>query len=385
VGFISYNFTKPRADFIKRTGIKMKMKLFHIFILVLLLSFFGCDQSDKPARGFEDEIFVVADSAEYDELKEALALTFEKEIFTPQPEKTFTLIRIDPSNIEQHRRKKNIIITAPLNSESKASEFLKNTIDTSITKKLESETDFIVYKTDLWAKGQLVTLLSAPTMQELEFKILKNSDNLLYAYQKKSDERLFNNLYNPRYEQLDIEGNFLKDYGWVIYVQADYKVAFNKPGEKFVWLRRSPGSDMERWIFIHWIDNATPEYLNADSIKTIRNRVTKKFYQTTGDSAYVIVAEDYFTTNEVNFNSKYAIFTQGLWDLNVKGMGGPFVNYTFYDESTQRFYMIDGSVYAPKYYKRNLIQQMDVTLQSFRTLAELTEDRKEELLDAASN
>ncbi|MCK7523374.1 MAG: DUF4837 family protein [Ignavibacteriales bacterium] len=21
--------------------------------------------------------------------------------------------------------------------------------------------------------------------------------------------------------------------------------------------------------------------------------------------------------------------TQGLWDLNIKGMGGPFVNYTF--------------------------------------------------------
>jgi hypothetical protein len=44
--------------------------------------------------------------------------------------------------------------------------------------------------------------------------------------------------------------------------------------------------------------------------------------------------------------------------------------------------MLDGSVFAPKYYKRNLIQQMDVTLQSFRTANELTQERKEELLDA---
>jgi len=44
--------------------------------------------------------------------------------------------------------------------------------------------------------------------------------------------------------------------------------------------------------------------------------------------------------------------------------------------------MLDGSVYAPKYYKRNLIQQMDVTLQSFRTEKELTQERKEELLEA---
>jgi hypothetical protein len=63
-------------------------------------------------------------------------------------------------------------------------------------------------------------------------------------------------------------------------------------------------------------------------------------------------------------------------------MGGPFVNYVFYDEDTKRIYMLDGSLYAPKYYKRNLIQQMDVTLQSFRTRKELTQERKEELLDA---
>ena len=44
--------------------------------------------------------------------------------------------------------------------------------------------------------------------------------------------------------------------------------------------------------------------------------------------------------------------------------------------------MIDGSVFAPKYYKRNLIQQVDVTLQSFKTKAELNDERIEELLDA---
>jgi len=71
--------------------------------------------------------------------------------------------------------------------------------------------------------------------------------------------------------------------------------------------------------------------------------------------------------------------------LNIKGMGGPFVNYVFYDEDTKRLYMLDGSVYAPKYFKRNLIQQMDVTLQSFRTEKELTQERKEELLDAIEN
>ena len=71
--------------------------------------------------------------------------------------------------------------------------------------------------------------------------------------------------------------------------------------------------------------------------------------------------------------------------MNIKGMGGPFVNYTFYDEKTHRIYMLDGSVYAPRYYKRNLIQQMDVTLQSFMTADQIKPDRREDLLDAAKD
>ena len=349
------------------------------------LFFFSSCNIQKSATGFEDEIYVVADSSEYPGFQKAMDSTFEKIIYTPQPEKVFTLKRISPSQIERYELKKNIIIAAPLNSNSETSKYISAVVDTAIKNKLENDPNFIVYKNNLWARNQLVVVLSAPTMSQLNSKILHNSDNLLYAFQKISDQRLFNSLYNPHYEKKKIEGEFLKKYGWVIYVQADYHLALDEPKDNFVWLRRAPGSDMERWIFVHWIDNATPAYLNEDSIKAIRNRMTKKYYVTADNSGYVVVAKDYFTVNEVNFNNHYALFTQGLWELNIKGMGGPFVNYVFYDENTHRLYMLDGSIYAPRYYKRNLIQQIDVTLQSFRTEAELSKDRKEELLDAVEN
>ena len=359
------------------------MKIFSLFLLLLFsVIIISCDSANKPAKGFEDEIIVVADSLEYEELLGSLRTVFEKEIFTPQPEKLFTLKRMNVAQLENNKRSKNIIIAAPLNSGSRASNYIQAIVDSSVETKLSSDPNFVIYKYDLWAKNQIVAVLAAPTIQGLNNKILKNSDDLLYVFQKKSDERLFSNLYNPTYEKKDIEGKFLRDYGWVIYVQADFVVALDKPEDKFVWLRRSPGSEMERWLFIHWIDNASPDYLTQDSIKVIRDRLTKKFYQTSDDASYVVVASDNFVVKEVNFNGRYALFTQGLWELNIKGMGGPFVNYFFYDEKTQRIYMIDGSVYAPKYYKRNLIQQMDVTLQSFRTKSELTNERIEELLEA---
>ena len=359
------------------------MKLF--LILSTLFSFIyifsGCDSSLKPATGFEDEIYIVADSIEFQEVKLALQTAFEVEINTPMPEKLFTIKRISSNQIYKVQNKKNIVIVAPLNSGSYTSTYIKSIVDSGIQARLENENDFIVSKYNLWAKNQLVVILSAKNMQELEFKILKNKDNLLYAFQKISDKRLKESLYAPRYERQAIEGLLLRDYGWVIYVQADYKLAKNDAENKFVWLRRSPGSDMERWIFIHWIDNASPEYLNSDSIKEIRNRMTKKYYQTSDDLSYVVIADSFYTTSEINFNERYAIYTQGLWDLNIKGMGGPFVNYSFYDDKSKRFYMLDGALFAPKYYKRNLIQQVDVILQSFYTKDGLSKDRIDDLID----
>jgi hypothetical protein len=363
----------------------VKIFLISVISLISVFYFVSCETSNKPAQGLEDEIYVVADSTEFADLSVALDSTFEKIIYTPQPEKLFTLKRISPNLLERYKHKKNILIVAPLNSGSLTSQFIHLTVDSAALEKMTNEKDFIIKKENLWAKNQLVMILTAPTVQELEFKILNNKDNLLYSFQKISDERLQENLYNSMYENESIEGKLLKEYGWIIYVQADFKLARDIPEDNFVWLRRSPGSDMERWVFVHWIDNASPAYLNEDSIRAIRNRMTKKYYRTTDDSSYVIIASDYYTSSEVNFKGRYAIFTQGLWELNIKGMGGPFINYTFFDEKTNRIYMLDGSVYAPKYYKRNLIQQMDVLLQSFMTKSELSKDRTQDLIDAAGD
>ncbi|MDH7603304.1 MAG: DUF4837 family protein [Melioribacter sp.] len=360
------------------------MKLQKYFLSFLLLTFIiflaGCN-AKKTATGNEDDIYVFADSTEYYNLEGALLTVFNKIIYTPQPENLFNLIRKDISSLEKYKERKNIIIIAPLNSQSEVAKYINSMLTNDVKKLVYADSISVINKYNLWANDQLVMIITSPTIDQLNKNILKESENLLYYFQKISNDRLYKSLYNSRYEQKNIEARFLRDYGWMIYVQTDFLLAIDKPEDKFVWLRRAPGTDMERWIFVHWIDNASPALLNRDSIYAIRNKLTEKFYRTSDDSSYVEISDDYRTTKEVNFLNRYALMTQGLWRMKDGSMGGPFINYTFYDEPTKRIYMLDGSVYAPKYYKKKLIQQLDVLLRSFLTKREVDKERYEELME----
>ncbi|MDE2997420.1 MAG: DUF4837 family protein, partial [Bacteroidota bacterium] len=54
-------------------------------------------------------------------------------------------------------------------------------------------------------------------------------------------------------------------------------------------------------------------------------------------------------------------------DLAEWGMGGPFLNYTFYDDDSRRLYMIDGMVFAPGYDKREFLRHMETIAHTFRS------------------
>lgn len=359
------------------------MKQLFLFLSISLLTIVLNSCGGKPnAAGFEDKIYVVADSLEYEIMAPTLDSVFGKIIYTPQPERTFELIRRDFYWLEDLKRLKNIIIMAPLNSNSIVSQYVNSIIDSTVKQRVMSDSDFVFNKYDLWAVNQLVMVLTAPDLGKLRSHMLREKDNLIYYFQKISNRRLAEGLYNDKYEDKKSEAELLDKYGWMIYVQNDFSVVMNKPDERFVWLRRAPNSEMERWIFVHWIENASPEFLNPDSIRSERNRITQQFYRTADDKGHVKVSEDFLTSSEVNFKGRYAILTQGLWEMSDKTMGGPFVNYTFYDMKTRRIYMLDGSIYAPKFYKKGLIQQVDVLLQSFMTEDEIKEDEKKDILEA---
>ncbi len=362
----------------------MKTKFTILFLISFLLLLNSCD-TKRRAKGREDEIIIVADSTEYMQLKDVLKQTFGKIIYTPQPEELFKIKRKSINALEEIKRKKNIVIVAPINSGSYTSQYLNKVLDSNVKELVKKDSAYVINKYDLWAKDQLVMILTAPNIDTLKNRIIQKKDELLYYFTDFSNKRIARGLYNPKFEQKDIEAKLLSKYGWILYIQADYKLAMERPEDNFVWLRRGVNSDMERWVFVHWIDNASPEFLNKDSIAIERDKMTVKYYRTSDDKAYVIHYDDYKITKEVNFNGRYAIMTQGLWRFNDNSGGGPFVNYTFYDEDTKRIYMLDASIFAPKYLKKSIIQQVDVLLHSFKTEKEINPERKKEILEELEN
>lgn len=358
------------------------MKKSVIFLFLISLIFMGCD-SRKRAIGKSDEIFVVADTAEYLALEPTLIETFEKVIYTPQPENLFTLKRIPFENFDKIKNKKNVIIISPLNSNSLTAKYIKKNLSKDVRSLVEEDSLFVFNKYNLWANGQIVMILSGPDLEKLNNKILMNKDELIYYFQKFSNERLATSLYNGVYEKKLDEAKLLKEFGWTIFVQSDFQIAKKTSEDNFVWLRRAANSDMERWIFISWIENSTPALLNVDSLKSIRNRITKKYYRTSDEKTFVKITDNPFsvTVSEVDFGKKYSLLMQGFWQFEDFSGGGPFLSYSFYDPKSKRFYMVDGSIYAPKYFKKDLIQQVDVLLQSFKLKHELSLERIEDLFD----
>lgn len=360
-----------------------KSTLFTTIITLILISFLislsSCSTKRK-AKGREDLIFVVADSTEYLELEPVLEQVFGKVIYTPQAENLFKLTNKSVNYLEHLTRAKNVIVAAPLNSGSRTSKYIHSLLDSSVTDEVRNDSAFVFNKYDLWSKNQLVMVLTSPTMEQLKKNILKEHENLLYYFQNASDERLMKMLYHPKYEQKKVEAQFLKDYGFIFYVNSDFLLTKNIEEDNFIWLRRAPNSDRERWIFIHWIENASTALLERDSIINLRNELTKKFYKGTEESTYVEIVDDYLSVEEIDYKGRYALMMNGLWRMNDKSMGGPFTSYTFYDKKTDRIYMIDGSLYAPKYYKRNMLQQVDILLRSWKPEYELNKERKEDLL-----
>ncbi len=331
-----------------------------LFGLAALL--LGCTQK-RTGIGADTQLFVVADSTNWVELESSLRAAFERTIRTPQPEIVFEVRWVPPRSWNRYATRKNIVIAGLLESDGQIDTTVANMLAPQVRSKVEDGSAFFFPKEDQWAEEQLLMILASTTLDQLKSKLVENKGQLYGYFEEKLLRETAKEMYE-RLEQKDLADKFLEKYGWTLRVQHDYILNIERQQNRFIMLRRSL-PQRERWLFVHWLEGVDPSIIDAQWAIGRRNKMTKKFYQ--GD----IINEEYTSSRDVEFNGKRALMLEGLWENVPRVIGGPFRNYTFYDDKTGRIYMIDVAVFFPGGKKEPFLRQLDIMAHTFQTAHDL--------------
>ncbi|GIV60269.1 DUF4837 family protein [Rhodocaloribacter litoris] len=352
-------------------------------LLLALVLLAGCDRliTRPEATGPEGVITVVIDSTHWKgAVGEALREELGRWIGTlPVPERLFRLEAtplLSQQVFETVRKKKNVVFVAPLSDTTGVARFLRSRLAEEAEAAVTAGQRAVIPRRDLWRRHQMVVYLVAATPEDLVQTIRERGDDLRYTFNTITRERMTRSMFEKG-RQTDLEARIMERHGFAVNVQHDYFIAIDTTN--FIWLRRVVSEDSWRSVFIYYEDRGNPAVLSPEWIYATRDSLTRQYIQ---GNLGGYVAIDYrrpLETENINFLDRFGYETRGLWHMIGRdesgktiefGMGGPFLTYTFYDQTQGRLYMIDGMVFAPNFDKREFLRQIEVIAHTFRTREE---------------
>jgi hypothetical protein len=141
-----------------------------------------------------------------------------------------------------------------------------------------------------------------------------------------------------------------------------------KSQEGFVWLRQLEANS-EKNIFVHYEPYITVDVFN--NVPEYGDKITQKYLRDGENSSVYITRQIREDINAVflattSFDQRYAVEARGLWKVSDNSAGGPYISYTFVDESQQLIYYIEGYIYSPGGKKRNHLREVDALLSTIK-------------------
>lgn len=307
---------------------------------------------------------------------------FEASIETlPVPEPAFAVEHTDIRTLDQFerqiRKRKYIVFAGVLDDDNNVSRFLRSRLDSTVQRAVRAGEPGIYQLRDVWLREQLVYYLTANSDSGLAHALRDQAATLRYNLNEANRQQMEQEMF-AKFRQTDVEEDMLDEHAFAVNVQHDYLVAVDTTN--FFWMRRFVDAQNWRSVFVYWTEQADPSVLTPPWVLEARDRLTESWLTGNLGDFVLIDQRRPLTVEEVNFLDRYGLETRGLWHmvgydqdgvLRSAGSGGPFLNYTFYDEEQGRLYMIDGMIFAPKYDKRELVRQLEVIAHTFRTRPEV--------------
>ncbi len=353
-------------------------------IVIVFLSS-SCDELKKNtstlknSQGAYGEVVLVMDSLQWEgELGYALKTSFQKPFpGLPQAEAYFNLRHIKPSLFDGLLKyQATIIYVTTLDNNSKANRKIQSYFsEESLRKIKEDNSEFIFTRKDEFAKNQIVIHLYGRNEQELIDNVKKNEQSIIDLIDNQERKRIQIELYKGK-EEKDLTSYQREKYNYGLRVPFGYDMAVDK--DTFIWMSQL-GNDLFRNLVIARKNYKSESDFEKDSIINWRNEIGRNHLFGSGEKdtvSYMLTDEKYLPviSRKVDFNGSFAIECRGLWKLKNNTRGGPFVSYTFVDESSNTMYYIEGFLYAPNKIKRHIMRELEAVLYTFQTYSDTGTD-----------
>ncbi len=335
--------------------IKSIFLLPQLLAVLLLLNIAGCGTVDRPekpsASGRAGELLAVMNNSLWEgQVGTAFENIFRAPISTlNQPEPMFNVIFI------------------PTREFSTVFESHRHIFMLEVDETLERPR--IEFRRDVYSYPQKVIRVTAPS-EESAVRILENNKEQFFDRFLAVEYLRLENAYR-RMLQTSSHQTAKNMFGVDMAIPEGYFVAVE--GENFIWLRKTATrEEFDQSVMIWTMDYTDPAVdFDEDVIWARRDSITQRYipgqfpgsYMTTYNTEPLKLRPEF---REVDFNGKYAIEARSLWRVEGDFMGGPFVTYTFVHEETNRLFMMDGWVFAPRYDKRDYLRQVEAIIWSTR-------------------
>lgn len=345
-----------------------------LFALLAACSGDGVEGNKPPASGLTGDMYLVMDSIQWKgPLGALIDSTFGVEMqILNRAEPIYRLRWIDPRKLNFIlKQRRNLIFAVTLDQNTIGAKRVKGMFTKQSIDKIKSDTSFFMSTaTNLFAKGQEALFLVGADEKSLIKKIKRNAAKIIAHFDRAEQARLTTSLFKAG--QMKGIAELLKNK-----MNAEMRIPFGydlvTQSGSFVWARQINVKD-DKSIFIARKKYRSTEQFKKDSLIQFRNDVCKKYLF--GDperlQSYLVtetaISFKPVLTREISFHGKYAVEMRGLWRTNNLTMGGPFLSYALVDEKTGTMYYIEGFTYAPGKEQREIMRELEVILNTFKTM-----------------
>lgn len=321
-----------------------------LLFAVLLLSLLSCNNKDtKPRRSSGStvgsapwEMLIVAD-------KEWLSGTYGSTIMDlanseipglPQVESCFRTTTVNPRDFTNTFKVYANIIIADVNSKYEKPEM-----------KLAR---------DLYVHPQYILTITAPTNESFAQFVTANKEQILKIFvdAELNRERSFlNRSYSGK-----VFNEVKKRFGCVLKAPED--ISAIKVGKNFIWGATEGSQGFNTNICVYSYPYTSTSTFTLDYFLDKRDSIMMENIRGGREDQYMATDRKSVFSKDINVNGRYVQEVRGLWQMENDFMGGPFISYSQVDTVNNRVLVVEGFVYAPEKKKRELIRELEASLQT---------------------